>query len=686
MTENVGVKYGKVFKMYYLDFASALTQLDCNNALDLYYANPALFMCASISHGVRALVSQKPEYRVGNASFVTSYLAGNFYVRSNDSRIQSLADVRNKTLGGASAVSLASGIAQQRTLLDHGINMFQDAAEIVFTNDQSLVLTELLRGTIDVAMVPSGALENYAAQGLVDAHAFRLLDPNATFSPAIMPFPISGADVYPDWPLAVVNTTTITDDIATDIVKAMLDWAPASPEPSGIARWTVPLDYVPVDTMQRDVGFIQASGRCADSTDVSIHDTHGSASLFCECDLLACSAYTWLPWSAHSSDSAILPSPSLWHSTHMIHRLYVLMFPRSLSRTHAHPQVYDVLACPANYLKYSREEFLVRCTELGYTCPSSNYTCVCSPCRAVDPVPFIVYPDFTPEVFAQSKDLIISTTHRVPVYGNVRSYTCVKLGVCSVQQHEVPSQHINYTVIDTRYLARMQLGEPPIQNVTYRFFGDILHDDFDLAVQSAPDTYQFIVNPSQIGEYILQVKVDGVEIDESPFLVHVIPTICFSGFKANANGGCVCDSRMHYVRHGNCLPIFNPGVIVSILVGGVVFIFLCWLYVHFYGIRKADAAWIIKADEVTIAIPHEILGRGTYGLVLKGKYRGTAVAIKRVLPPKVSGNGRSSVSRPQSPQSPQTPSPVHKFNSTPNVLASGLASTAGGNITSIRAK
>ena len=50
--------------------------------------------------------------------------------------------------------------------------------------------------------------------------------------------------------------------------------------------------------------------------------------------------------------------------------------------------------------------------------------------------------------------------------------------------------------------------------------------------------------------------------------------------------------------------------------------------------RQSDAIWIIDKAELKFEDPPEIAGRGTFGLVVKAEYRGTIVAVKRVIPPK----------------------------------------------------
>ncbi|EKX31508.1 hypothetical protein GUITHDRAFT_83074, partial [Guillardia theta CCMP2712] len=62
----------------------------------------------------------------------------------------------------------------------------------------------------------------------------------------------------------------------------------------------------------------------------------------------------------------------------------------------------------------------------------------------------------------------------------------------------------------------------------------------------------------------------------------------------------------------------------------LIFIFLGWTYI---GIKRkqSDSLWEVRRDELKFAEPIEVLGRGTFGIVLKAEYRGTNVAVKRLL-------------------------------------------------------
>jgi len=51
--------------------------------------------------------------------------------------------------------------------------------------------------------------------------------------------------------------------------------------------------------------------------------------------------------------------------------------------------------------------------------------------------------------------------------------------------------------------------------------------------------------------------------------------------------------------------------------------------------KSGDSVWAVKREELTFADPPTVIGRGTFGLVLLAEYRGTEVAVKRVIPPRL---------------------------------------------------
>jgi len=87
------------------------------------------------------------------------------------------------------------------------------------------------------------------------------------------------------------------------------------------------------------------------------------------------------------------------------------------------------------------------------------------------------------------------------------------------------------------------------------------------------------------------------------------------------------------------LAIFIPCIFIPLVL-------LVGLLVHFYLRHKrwqADSAWVIEPKELEFGQPPISIGRGSFGMVVLAEYRGTQVAVKRVIPPLGSTGNKSSV-------------------------------------------
>jgi serine/threonine protein kinase len=151
---------------------------------------------------------------------------------------------------------------------------------------------------------------------------------------------------------------------------------------------------------------------------------------------------------------------------------------------------------------------------------------------------------------------------------------------------------------------------------------------------------------------LLQIKitVDSTEIPNSPILLQVYPRQCLLDFKddhmlrvPNEKGICVCNSAA--IELGNvCFAISNLLLATLLPFGAIVVIVVAALYALHK--RKVDAIWSLNGEELKFHVPPVILGRGSFGLVVLGEYRGTSVAVKRVLPQPASGvNKGDSIAR-----------------------------------------
>lgn len=151
-----------------------------------------------------------------------------------------------------------------------------------------------------------------------------------------------------------------------------------------------------------------------------------------------------------------------------------------------------------------------------------------------------------------------------------------------------------------------------------------------------PYMYEFNVTGNKVGILIMEVIVDDEQIPESPLRVEVIPRDCRADTSdaqriADPDGNCVCIANA--VQIGSTCASFStlfPSIIIPI---AAVIAVVLYLYIDMKR-KQADSVWAVKPSELLFDDPVEIIGRGTFGLVLLGEYRGTQVAVKRVIPPR----------------------------------------------------
>jgi hypothetical protein len=99
---------------------------------------------------------------------------------------------------------------------------------------------------------------------------------------------------------------------------------------------------------------------------------------------------------------------------------------------------------------------------------------------------------------------------------------------------------------------------------------------------------------------------------------------------ADSEGRCVCAGHTYPVGN-SCI----DSTYFFLIIFFVVFLVMGILVVLYLGYKKkqSDSVWHISVDELHFNDPPDVIGQGGFGVVILGEYRGTKVAVKRVLPP-----------------------------------------------------
>lgn len=128
----------------------------------------------------------------------------------------------------------------------------------------------------------------------------------------------------------------------------------------------------------------------------------------------------------------------------------------------------------------------------------------------------------------------------------------------------------------------------------------------------------------------------AIKIYDSPIRVEVVKKICEDNRMEPTNDGvCVCKGGTVDVR-GKCVDsiVFS---VTGAIAGFLLLAASICAYVK-YKNYKTDEMWKIDVDELLFNDPVDVIGQGSFGVVLLAEYRGTKVAIKQA----VKGKGKGS--------------------------------------------
>jgi len=150
----------------------------------------------------------------------------------------------------------------------------------------------------------------------------------------------------------------------------------------------------------------------------------------------------------------------------------------------------------------------------------------------------------------------------------------------------------------------------------------------------APFLFEFSFSDNKRGVAILELYVDGIQIPESPLRLQVIERDCEEDFPrrgmvADDFGECICAEGTVEIG-SQCMPSGSfAAIIASVSLLLVLQLSCCYMS---YRRRKNDEIWQVNHEELGFDHPVQIVGQGAFGVVILADYRGTRVAIKRVLP------------------------------------------------------
>lgn len=307
-------------------------------------------------------------------------------------------------------------------------------------------------------------------------------------------------------------------------------------------------------------------------------------------------------------------------------------------------KIYDAIVCPPGHFRRREEEVLAGCEMAGLPC-DEGFQCICRPC--VKSFDVDVFPVLNDGSLFRDADGMEQTTIAASASANDEESPvgCPKMELCGSIEQGKP---IRFRAIDNKKRSGIDMS-------VFVHAGQSESREIQatpvLPIGNETETfmYEFVITEPRVGVVVLEILAGGEQIPESPLRLEVTPRNCAADNDdplsvAQADGSCSCAANSVDIG-GQCVSyaILLPAIILPLLAIAAVGIFFYIKQKH----KAADSVWHVKEKELEFDDPPQIIGRGTFGLVLLAEYRGTQVAVKRVIPPRQrrpTDSGRSSSS------------------------------------------
>lgn len=208
--------------------------------LDFVLTNPAHYVLMARRSGLSA-----PLATLADNDRSLPVFGGVIFTRAERTEINSLADLKGKTIAVATTDSLGGYQMQAYELLQAGVHLPGDVRLLTTGMPQDNVVEAVLAGRADAGFVRTGLLENMAREGKLKK--FRVVNPQGMTG---YPFAIS-THLYPNWAFAALPSAD--ENLARRVAAVLftLEDNKIVTRAIGIHGFVVPADYSPIEEMLR---------------------------------------------------------------------------------------------------------------------------------------------------------------------------------------------------------------------------------------------------------------------------------------------------------------------------------------------------------------------------------------------------------------------------------------------------
>lgn len=235
---------GHDFEIIPLDFSEVDPAIKFGQ-VDFILVNPGIYVNLEVRYRISRIATLNN--LVGtNANNV---FGGVIFTRSDRSDINTLGDLKGKSLMAVDVTSLGGFQMSRREMHASGLDPYRDSSSFSFGGIHDEVVRAVRDGRVEVGMIRTDILERMAAANQIDIDDFKIINPKV--NPGFLLN--RSTRLYPEWPFSKVLHTS--NELAQRVAVALLNMPNTHPAArvGNYAGWTIPLDYQSVHDLLREL-------------------------------------------------------------------------------------------------------------------------------------------------------------------------------------------------------------------------------------------------------------------------------------------------------------------------------------------------------------------------------------------------------------------------------------------------
>ncbi|WP_428609902.1 PhnD/SsuA/transferrin family substrate-binding protein [Sedimenticola sp.] len=235
---------GHEFEVVPLDFPEVDPAVKFGQ-VDFILVNPGIY----VNLEVRYRISRIATLNNLAGGHVNNVFGGVIFTRSDRRDINTLDDLKGKSLMAVDVTSLGGFQMAWREMRTRGLDPYRDSSSFSFGGIHDEVVRAVRDGRVDVGTVRTDILERMAIAHEINLEDFKVINPKV--NPGFLLN--RSTRLYPEWPFSKVLHTS--NELAQKVAVALLNMPSSHPaaRAGNYAGWTIPLDYQSVHDLFKEL-------------------------------------------------------------------------------------------------------------------------------------------------------------------------------------------------------------------------------------------------------------------------------------------------------------------------------------------------------------------------------------------------------------------------------------------------